>query len=172
MALHYLRVDDPSRFNAMVGFGSMGSGIGSAIGIKQARPDATVVCVCGDGGLAMHAGEILTCAEAGIGVIFAVFNDGRWNMIHHGFRSVYGRLPPQLPSRIADLAAVASGFGAVGVTIRKPADLDPERLRRLAANAGAGGSRPVVLDIRIDANESFTAESRAATIRAFAKTGT
>lgn len=167
MALHYLRVDDPSRFHAMVGLGSMGSGIGSAIGIKQARPDATVVVVCGDGGLAMHAGELLTCAESGIGVIFAVFNDGRWNMIHHGFRTVYGRLPPALPSRVADLAAVAAGFGAVGVTVRKPADLEPERLRRFA-----GEMRPVVLDIRIDANESFTAESRAATIRAFAKTGT
>jgi acetolactate synthase-1/2/3 large subunit len=167
MALHYLRIDDPSRFHAMVGFGSMGSGIGSAIGIKQARPDSTVVCVCGDGGLAMHAGEILTCAESGIGVIFACFNDGRWNMIHHGFRSVYGRLPPALPSKIADLAAVAAGFGATGVTIRRPEELQPERLRRFA-----GSKRPIVLDIRIDASESFTAESRAATIRAFARTGT
>jgi thiamine pyrophosphate-dependent acetolactate synthase large subunit-like protein len=115
----------------------------------------------------MHAGEILTCAESGIGVIFACFNDGRWNMIHHGFRSVYGRLPPALPSRIADLAAVAAGFGAIGATIRRPEELQPERLRRFA-----GSTRPVVLDIRIDASESFTAESRAATIRAFAKTGT
>ncbi len=176
MALHYLRVDDPSRFHAMVGFGSMGSGIGSAIGMKLAKPDSTVVAVCGDGGMAMHAGEMLTCAESGIGVIFAVMNDGRWNMIHHGFRSVYGRLPPALPSRFADLATVATGFGAVGVTIRRPSDLDPERLRRLTAPSSAGGearlSRPVVLDIRIDASESFTAESRAATIRAFAKTGT
>jgi acetolactate synthase-1/2/3 large subunit len=176
MALHYLRVDDPTRFHAMVGFGSMGSGIGSAIGMKLAKPGSTVVAICGDGGMAMHAGEMLTCAESGIGVIFAVMNDGRWNMIHHGFRSVYGRLPPALPSRVADLAAVATGFGAVGVTIRRPSDLDPERLRRLAAPAtsgqAAGLSRPVVLDIRIDASESFTAESRAATIRAFAKTGT
>jgi acetolactate synthase-1/2/3 large subunit len=173
MALHYLRVEDPSRFHAMVSFGSMGSGIGSAIGIKQARPDETVVAICGDGGLAMHAGEILTCVEGGIGVIFAVFNDGRWNMIHHGFRSVYGRLPPNLPSRIADVAAVARGFGAVGVTVQRPADLDVERLRKLAQSSReAGNERPVVLDIRIDPSESFTAESRAATIRAFAKTGT
>jgi acetolactate synthase-1/2/3 large subunit len=167
MALHYLRVEDPSRFHALVGFGSMGSGIGSAIGMKQARPDATVIAVCGDGGLAMHAGEIMTCAENGIGVIFAVFNDGRWNMIHHGFRSVYGRLPPALPSRIADLSAVAEGFGAAGATIRRPDDLQPDKLRRLVERG-----RPLVLDIRIDPNESFTAESRAATIRSFAKVGT
>jgi acetolactate synthase-1/2/3 large subunit len=164
MALHYLRVEDPARFHAFVGFGSMGSGIGSAIGLKKAWPDRTVVCVCGDGGLAMHAGEILTCVENGINVIFAVFNDGRWNMIHHGFRSVYGRLPPALPSRICDLAAVASGFGALGVVIRKPEDLGAERLRDLARS-----QRPVVLDIRIDGSESFTAESRAATICALGK---
>jgi acetolactate synthase-1/2/3 large subunit len=166
MALHYLRVDDPSRFNAMVGFGSMGSGIGSAIGMKLARPDATVIALCGDGGLAMYAGEIMTCVENGIGVIFAVFNDGRWNMIEHGFRTVYGRIPPALPSRIAHLAHVARGFGAVGVTIRHPDDLHPDQLRRFAAS-----TRPVVLDIRVDATESFTGESRAAAIRHFADNG-
>lgn len=163
MALHYLRVDHGSRFHALTGFGSMGSGIGAAIGIKQARPDATVVAICGDGGLAMHAGEILTCVENGIGVIFAVFNDGRWNMIQHGFQTVYGRLPPSLPARIADLAAVARGFGAEAAVIRKPEDLKPERLRQWR-----GSTLPVVLDIRIDASESFTGESRAASIRHFA----
>jgi len=163
MALHYLRVDSPSSFHALTGFGSMGSGIGSAIGVKLARPKETVIALCGDGGLAMHAGEILTCVDNGIGVIFAVFNDGRWNMIEQGFQAVYGRLPPSLPSHVADLAAVACGFGAEGVIVRHPDDLRPHRLRQLAA-----GGRPVVLDIRIDPSESFTAESRAATIGHFA----
>ena len=103
MALHYLRVDSPSSFHALTGFGSMGSGIGSAIGVKLARPDDTVIAICGDGGLAMHAGEILTCVDNHIGVIFAVFNDGCWNMIQQGFQAVYGRLPPLFPraSRIS-----------------------------------------------------------------------
>ncbi len=162
MALHYLRIDEPSRFHALTGLGSMGSGIGAAIGIKHARPQATVVAVCGDGGLAMHAGELLTCVENRIAVVFAVFNDGRWNMIHHGFRSVYGRLPPSLPARVADLAAVAKGFGAVSAIIRRPEELQPERLRRLT-----GSKQPVVLDIRIDATESLTSESRAASIGRF-----
>jgi acetolactate synthase-1/2/3 large subunit len=163
MALHYLRVETPSSFHALTGFGSMGSGIGSAIGVKLARPKDTVIALCGDGGLAMHAGEILTCVDNGIGVIFAVFNDGRWNMIEQGFQAVYGRLPPSLPSHVADLAAVARGFGAEGILVAHPDGLGADRLRELAA-----GGRPVVLDIRIDASESFTAESRAATIRHFA----
>lgn len=162
MALHYLRVDSGARFHAMTGFGSMGSGIGAAIGVKVARPDATVVAICGDGGMAMHAGEILTCVENRIGVVFAIFNDGRWNMIEHGFGTVYGRLPPALPARVADLAMVARGFGAIGVTIERPEQLGAESLR-----AFAGSTRPVILDIRIDPSESFTAESRAAAIRHF-----
>ncbi|HEY3816907.1 MAG TPA: thiamine pyrophosphate-binding protein [Polyangiaceae bacterium] len=164
MALHYLRVEKPSSFHAMTAFGSMGSGIGAAIGVKLARPDETVIALCGDGGLAMHAGEILTCAENGIGVLFAVFNDGVWNMIQQGFQAVYGRLPPSLPSRVADFAAVARGFGAEGIVIQRPADLHPERLRELGSS-----TRPVILDIRIDPSESFTGESRAATIRHFAQ---
>ncbi len=163
MALHYLRIDGPSRFHAFMGFGSMGSGIGAAIGFKVARPEATVIAICGDGGLAMHAGEILTCVESQIGVIFAVFNDGRWNMIEQGFRSVYGRLPPSMPSHLADLAAVAKGFGALGVTLEHPDQLERRSLQRFASS-----TRPTILDIRIDPSESFTAESRAATIRHFA----
>jgi acetolactate synthase I/II/III large subunit len=164
MALHYLRVEKPSSFHAMTAFGSMGSGIGAAIGVKIARPEETVIALCGDGGLAMHAGEILTCVENRIGVVFAVFNDGVWNMIQQGFRAVYGRLPPSLPSRIADLAAVGRGFGAHGVVVERPADLHPERLREHRSS-----TRPVILDIRIDPSESFTGESRAATIRHFAQ---
>jgi acetolactate synthase-1/2/3 large subunit len=163
MALHHLRIDRPDRFHALTGFGSMGSGIGAAIGMKVARPDTTVIGLCGDGGMAMHAGEILTCVENEIGVIFAVFNNGAWGMIDQGFRAVYGRLPPSMPSRIADVAAVARGFGAVGHVVRDSAELAPSRLRALARS-----KRPVVLDIRIDASESLTSESRAATVRHFA----
>ena len=130
-ALHYLTVDRPDRFRTMVGLASMGSGIGIAIGMRQADPMRTVVGVCGDGGFAMHAGEILTCVEHGIGLVLAVINDGRWNMVHHGFRKVFGRLPAALPEHVADLAAVARNFGAVGARIDTPDALRPERLRAL-----------------------------------------
>src|SRR5262249_61433548 len=67
-ALHYLTIDHPERFRTMVGLASMGSGIGVAIGMRQADPSRRVVGVCGDGGFAMHAGEILACGRAGLGL--------------------------------------------------------------------------------------------------------
>lgn len=162
-ALHYLGIDRPDRFRTMVGLASMGSGIGIAIGMRQADPERTVIGVCGDGGFAMHAGEILTCVEHGIGLVLAVINDGRWNMVHHGFRKVFGRLPSGLPQHVADLAGVARDFGAIGVRIDEPQGLRPDKLKALA-RAG----RPVVLDIRIDPSLALSVDSRSAALKEFA----
>ena len=159
-ALHYLTIDRPDAFRAMVGLGSMGSGIGAAMGMRRADLSRPVVCVCGAGGIAMHAGELLTCVENGLGVVFAVFNDGRYNMIHHGFEAVYGRAPPGLPSMMADLALTATSFGAVGVRVDRPEQLDAEQLRRLVREG-----RTVLLDIRFDASVSLSADTRSASLR-------
>jgi acetolactate synthase I/II/III large subunit len=161
-AIHYLRIDEPNQFRSLLGFVSMGTGIGLAIGARAAQQDRTVIGVCGDGGFAMHAGEVLTCVEHGIDVILVIINDGRWNMVNHGFAAVYGRAPQNMPSHIADLAAVARDFGAVGVRIETPADLDRDRLRSLTALR-----RPVILDVRIDPSLALSVESRSAPFKEF-----
>jgi acetolactate synthase-1/2/3 large subunit len=159
-AIHYLQIDEPNQFRSMVGFVSMGTGIGLAIGARTALRDRTVIGVCGDGGFAMHAGEVLTCVENGIDILLVVINDGRWNMVHHGFNAVYERMPKDMPSRVADLAGVAREFGAVGVRIERPEDLDCDRLRALARLG-----RPVVLDVRIDSTLALSVESRSASFK-------
>jgi acetolactate synthase-1/2/3 large subunit len=164
--VHHVPIQRPDRFRVMLGLASMGSGIGAAIGVRHARPDLRVLCVCGDGGFAMHAGDLLTCVENRIDVVFIVLNDGRWNMVQHGFRAVYGREPDALPSEVADLAQVARGFGAVGVRVERPGDLEPERLRELASQG-----RPLVLDVRIDPTEALSVATRSAAIRRSAFAG-
>jgi hypothetical protein len=86
----------------------------------------------GDGGFLMHAGEILICVENAINLVLVIFNDGRLNMVHHGFQAVFGRRPQALPSPVAEIAGVARSFGAKGIIIEKPEDLDPSSLRRAA----------------------------------------
>jgi acetolactate synthase-1/2/3 large subunit len=160
MAQHYLRVDRADQFHCMSGLAAMGSGMGAAIGIQQAKPRATVVAIVGDGGFNMHAGEILTCVEQRIGVTFAIFNDGRWNMVDHGFRSVFRRRPNNLPEVVADLAGVARSYGAKAEVIEHLTQLDPGRMRAFRQH-----DRPTVLDIRIDPSESLSANSRSAALR-------
>lgn len=155
LALHYLPIDRSRRFRTMWGLGAMGSGIGMAIGAKHAKPRQTVVCICGDGGFAMHAGDLLSCVEQNIGVIFAIMNDGCWNMVEQGFASVYGRSPASMPARRANLDGVAREYGAVSARIEVPSDLDAGKLKCLASIR-----RPVVLDIRTDPSIALSRSGR------------
>jgi acetolactate synthase-1/2/3 large subunit len=160
LAAHYLRIDDANRFRIMLGLGSMGSGIGVAMGWKHADASRPVICVCGDGGFMMHAGELLTCVERKINLIFVVANDGRWNMVNHGFDFVYGKVPDGLPDRVADIAGVAESLGAVGIRIGSLRDLKGLKLQELA-----GVGRPVVLDVRVDPAVAMSKSQRAASVQ-------
>jgi acetolactate synthase-1/2/3 large subunit len=160
MAQHYLRVDRPDQFHCMSGLAAMGSGMGAAIGIQHARPDATVVAIVGDGGFNMHVAEMLTCVDQRLSVIYAVFNDGCWNMVDHGFHSVFGRVPPSLPHRVADLAGVARAYGAEATVIEAQHQLSPVLLRSLHHRG-----RPLVLDFRTDREEVLSTRSRSVSLR-------
>jgi acetolactate synthase-1/2/3 large subunit len=161
-ALYTLRVDHPDQFTTMLGYGSMGSGVCSAIGMKLAVPDESVVCICGDGGFSSYIAELMTCVEAKLGVVFVVFNDGRWNMVEHGFEAVYGSCPVPLIKTVAELGAIANHMGAVGHTVRTLAEL-----QALDLGACARGSTPVVIDARIDPSSSLTRETRSAALEHF-----
>jgi acetolactate synthase-1/2/3 large subunit len=156
-AQHYLTVDSPDRFHCFTGFGSMGSGFGGAIGIKHARRHAQVVVFCGDGGFHMHGGDLLTCVEQRLGIVFAVFNDGCWNMVDHGFRAVFRRKPSTFVSRVTNIAEIARGYGADAHVIDHPSLLEPSHLRTLAREGV-----PLVLDVRVDPSEALSPLSRAA----------
>jgi thiamine pyrophosphate-dependent acetolactate synthase large subunit-like protein len=105
----------------------------------------------------MHVSEVLACVEHRIGVVFAVFNDGCWNMVEHGFRAVFKRRPGSMPSRVANLADVARGYGADACVIDDPDLLDPVHLRSLVRPRA-----PLVLDIRIDRADSLSTDTRSA----------
>jgi acetolactate synthase-1/2/3 large subunit len=63
------------------GWSSMGFGIPAAMAAQLNNPDATVVCVTGDGGFLMMAGEIITMKRYNLPVIVVVFSDGELNLI-------------------------------------------------------------------------------------------
>ncbi len=159
-AVHELRVEHPDRFHFFTGLGSMGSGIGAAIGIGAARPQARVVAICGDGGMAMHGGELLTCVENDLAVTFVVFNDGRYRMVDAGLVHMFGRRSPGLPTRVADWAAIARAVGARAETITSVEQLRAEHFQ---------GPGPLVLDVRIDPDVFLSIETRLASLKHFAE---
>lgn len=63
------------------GWSSMGFGIPAAIGAKLARPEAPVVCITGDGGYMMMAGEMATAQRIGKPIVFIVLSDTKLELI-------------------------------------------------------------------------------------------
>lgn len=159
-ALHYLRIDHPDAFLISTGLGSMGSGIGTAIGAKVALPGRSVVSICGDYGFQMFGMEFATCIQSNINVTFAVFNDSRMRMVESGLTRIFGRSSVGQSPHV-DFALLGRAIGLPGITIAKPSDFDsiPAEVRE--------GNRPCILDIQIDPGSAFPLHGRIAQIRNF-----
>lgn len=159
-ALHYLRIGERQSFLINTGFGSMGSGIGMAIGAKVANPERPVVSFCGDFGFQMYGMDLATCVDDRIGVIFAVLNNSRMKMVEGGQTRVFGR-SGCMHGRRVDFAALAHGLGAHGHTIREPEDLD--RVPEAHFRSGL----PCVLDFEVSPAAVFPVNARVAEVRHF-----
>ncbi len=141
-ALHYLTIRQDQRFVIHLGLGSMGSGISSAIGHALGDPGRRVVCICGDGGMQMAGMEILLAIKYRLPIVYAVFNDGRYNMVYQGYKLHFGREAAwDMPT--IDFVTWAQALGARGRRIERPGEIDSALLTELTADGG-----PVVLDIR------------------------
>ncbi len=75
-------VYDP-RDNVFPRGGGIGQGLGMGLGAALARPDAPTVVVAGDGGLAVHLGEVLTLAQEQPWLVLLVFNDGGYGVLRN-----------------------------------------------------------------------------------------
>jgi len=144
-ALHYLTAPTPDSFYVQLNLGSMGSGIAGAIGLSLADPSRRVVCLCGDGGMQMSGSEVLVAVRERLPVLFVVFNDGRYNMVHHGMRQIFGAAAPYDTPPI-DFSAWATALGVPAHVVSRAGEVTASLLDSLL---GYGG--PALLDVRIDA---------------------
>jgi acetolactate synthase-1/2/3 large subunit len=163
-ALHYLTIEEQQRFVIHLGLGSMASGIASSIGQALADPSRRVICICGDGGMQMAGTEILVAVKHKLPVVFAVFNDARYNMVFHGYRMTFGReeawdAPP------VDFVQWARSLGARGACIRAPGEITRELINELTSNGS-----PCVLDIRHDASIRIRGDGRIEALRQMSMT--
>ena len=117
----YLAVPDEFGFCFTQAFQSIGLGLATAIGAAIARPDRLPVAALGDGGFHMAAGELETAVRLRLPLVVIVYNDAAYGAEVHHFAGDHAtvRFPP------TDIAAIARGFGCVGLTVRTLADLKP-----------------------------------------------
>jgi acetolactate synthase-1/2/3 large subunit len=143
--LHYLTATGPNSFVIHLGLGSMASGICSAIGLALGNRKRRVVCICGDGGMQMAGAEVAVALKLRLPIVYAIFNDARYNMVYHGHKQQFGG-DTQWDSPWIDFVAWAGALGLPGARIDRPGQITADLLQQLTADG-----RPAVLDIRHDA---------------------
>jgi pyruvate dehydrogenase (quinone) len=127
----YLRMKSGQRFLASFGHGSMANAMPQAIGAKLGAPDRQVVALCGDGGLTMLMGELLTAGGLDIRVKLMVFNNSTLGMVRAEME-VAGYPPFGTDVSNPDFGALAKVVGLHGERVERAEDIRPAIERALA----------------------------------------
>jgi acetolactate synthase I/II/III large subunit len=149
-AMQYLVCDRPRSFISSGGLGTMGYGVPAAIGAKAARPDATVVCIDGDGCFQMTSQELATAALERLPIVVVIVNNAWLGMVRQWQELFYDERYSQthLTHQVPDYAQLAEAYGCAGFTVDNDDDLEST----LAAALASG--RTAVVDARCDPNEN------------------
>ncbi len=123
--------------------GSMANAMPHAIGAALADPERQVVAMCGDGGLSMLLGDLLTIKQYDLPVKIVVFNNSTLGMVR--LEMLVDGLPSFGTDSVeVDYAAVAASLGIASVRVEEPAELE-DALRSSFATSG-----PALIDIVTD----------------------
>jgi acetolactate synthase-1/2/3 large subunit len=115
----------PRTFASSGGLGTMGYGLGAAIGSKVGNPDKTVINIAGDGSFFMNCNELSTLAKHGIPVIELVFTNNVLGMVRQWQRIFYDKRFSQTDiNRGTDMMKLAEAFGIEGVRIENKDEIE------------------------------------------------
>ncbi len=144
-AAQFYKYKEPRTFITSGGLGTMGYGLGAAMGAKLGRPEKTVVNVAGDGCFRMNLNELATAARYNIPVIELVLNNHVLGMVHQWQTLFYNKhYSATILDDQVDFVKVAEGLGAVGMRVTRREEVGPALEKAIALG------RPVVIDCIID----------------------
>jgi len=147
-AAQYYKFKKPHQFITSGGLGTMGYGLGAAIGVKAADPKATVINIAGDGGFRMNMNEIITAVANDLPLVEIIINNHVLGMVRQWQDLFYGkRFSQTILDDGADYVAMARSMGAVSFCATTREEFD-EALER-ALNE----KKPVVIDAVIGMDE-------------------
>ena len=144
----YYKFEKPRTLLTSGGLGTMGYGLGAAIGARTAFPDRTVVNIAGDGCFRMNMQELMTAVRYNIPVVEIVLNNHVLGMVRQLQHLFYGgRYSNTVLADSADFVKIAEGMGALAMRVRDLSEL-PKAIR-----TALGAERPVLVDCVIDEDD-------------------
>lgn len=146
-AAQYCAFHRQRRFISSGGLGTMGFGLGAAIG-AQTGSGERVVLITGDGSFGMNLNEMATAVSCHTPVTIVLMNNGVLGMVRQWQTLFYNRhYSSTTLERRTDFVKLAEAFGAAGCRAETPAQFE-EAFRRAYAWDG-----PYLIDCRIDPDE-------------------
>ncbi|MCL2015897.1 MAG: biosynthetic-type acetolactate synthase large subunit [Defluviitaleaceae bacterium] len=148
-ACRYMQVENPRRFITSGGLGTMGFGLGAAIGTAIGNPGVPVFNIAGDGCFRMNNIELATAVEYNLPVITVILNNHvlgmvrQWQSLFFGGRYSH----TDLRTKTTDFAKLAEAYNATAYTITKPEEVDSTILQAISLKA------PVVINCEIDVDD-------------------
>ena len=144
----YFPIEKPRTLCTSGGLGTMGYGLGAAIGAAKAT-GKHVVLVTGDGCFNMNLNELSTAVTEELPITILLMNNHALGMVRQWQKLFYGRRFSQTNVRKkTDYVRFAESFGATGLVIEKDADIVPVLTTAFAAKT------PVLVDCRISNDEN------------------
>ncbi|AHF00606.1 acetolactate synthase [Thiomicrospira aerophila AL3] len=149
-AAQYYTFEKPRRWINSGGLGTMGFGLPAAMGVQMALPDATVVCITGEGSIQMNIQELSTCLQYGLPIKIVSLNNGYLGMVRQWQEFFYDRrYSMSYMDSLPDFVKLAESYGHVGVRID-----NPKTMRQQLEEAFALKDRLVFIDIVTDPQEN------------------
>ena len=149
-AAQYFKFTEPRQWLNSGGLGTMGFSLPAAIGAQLGCPDKTVVNINGDGSYIMTIQELVPAVTMKLPLKIFIINNmylgmvRQWQELFHNKRYSavdYHDNP--------DFALLAQAFGATGLRVEHPEDVEPALLKAKGINDG-----PVVIDFIVDEEEN------------------
>ncbi len=147
-AAQYFKFKTERTFITSGGLGTMGYGLGAAIGAQIGRPDRRVFNIAGDGSFGMNCNELVTAVKNRLPLIQVVMNNNCLGMVRQWQNFFYeGRYSETTLDRPTDYVKLAEAFGAKAFRITNVEEID-DVLRKALDSEG-----PVLIDYLINSDK-------------------
>lgn len=123
---------------------NLGFGFNTALGVKVANPDRSVVAVCGDGGFMFGVQELATAVAHGINLVTVVFNNESYGNVRRDQLTTYEGHLLGAELKNPDFVQLANSFGIAGYRATTPQELRP------ALEAALGLDAPAVIEVQLE----------------------
>lgn len=147
-AAQYYNYRQPRTLLTSGDLGTMGYGLGAAIGAKMGCRDKTVINIAGDGCFRMNMNEIATAARYNIPVVELIVNNHVLGMVRQWQTLFYGKRYSQtILNDSVDFVKLAEAMGAKAYRVTQKEELEPTLREAISLNA------PVVIDCQISCDD-------------------